>query len=347
MNRSLVFAYPGDLSLKTGGYGYDRKVIEGLKAIGWEVKLLGLGDGFPAPSDTTLNRAGEALSALPDGSHVVIDGLAFGVLEGFALKEAERLRIVALVHHPLALETGLSDEEQRRFRERERKALSAARHVIVTSPMTARELVANYDVAAADITVALPGTEKASTVPSQNSVPHTLSVGTLSRRKGHDVLLSALKQVEDLPWTATIVGSKTLDPATSKALADQVDRLELGQRVELAGEVDEPRTYFARADIFALASRYEGYGMVFAEALSHGLPIVACHAGAVPEVVPEEAGFLVPVDDVDAFSAALRRLLSNPDERSAKAEGARRAGATLPDWAETAKIISNALDKIS
>ena len=87
--------------------------------------------------------------------------------------------------------------------------------------------------------------------------------------------------------------------------------------------------------------------MVFAEALSHGLPIVACHAGAVPEVVPEEAGFLVPVDDVDAFSAALRHLLSDPDERSAKAEGARRAGAILPDWAETVKIISNALDKIS
>lgn len=347
MSRSLVFAYPGDLSLKTGGYGYDRKVIEGLKAIGWEVELLGLGDGFPAPSDITLDRAGEALSALPDGSLVVLDGLAFGVLEGFALKEAERLRIVALVHHPLALETGLSDEEQRRFRESERKALSAARHVIVTSPMTARELVANYDAAASDITVALPGTEKASTVPSQNSVPHILSVGTLSRRKGHDVLLSALKQVEDLHWKATIVGSKTLDPATSKALADQVETLELGKRVELAGEVEEPRTYFARADIFALASRYEGYGMVFAEALSHGLPIVACHAGAVPEVVPEEAGFLVSVDDVDAFSAALRRLLNDPDERSAKAEGARRAGAILPDWAETAKIISNALDKIS
>lgn len=347
MSRSLVFAYPGDLSLKTGGYGYDRKVIAGLKAIGWEVELLGLGDGFPAPSDTTLDRAGKALSALPDGSLVVIDGLAFGVLEGFALKEAERLWIVALVHHPLALETGLSDEEQRRYRESERKALSAARHVIVTSPMTARELVANYDVGASHVTVALPGTEKASTVPPQNSVPNILSVGTLSRRKGHDVLLSSLKQAEDLPWTATIVGSKTLDPATSKALADQVDRLELGQRVVLAGEVEEPRTYFAKADIFALASRYEGYGMVFAEALSHGLPIVACHAGAVPEVVPEEAGFLVPVDDVDAFSAALRRLLNDPEERSAKAEGARRAGAILPDWAETAKIISNALDKIS
>lgn len=347
MSRSLVFAYPGDLLLKTGGYGYDRQVIEGLKALGWRVKLLPLGDGFPMPTEETLRNAGEALSSLPDGALVVIDGLAFGVLDAWAQVEADRLRIVALVHHPLALETGLSDDEQRHFRDRERAALATVRHVIVTSPMTARELTANYNVEASDITVALPGTEKAAPARASSSLPHILSVGTLSRRKGHDVLLAALKSVEDLPWQATIVGSKTLDPATSAALAHQVETLGLGGRVTLAGEVADPRTYFATADIFALASRYEGYGMVFAEALSHGLPIVACHAGAVPEVVPEDAGILVPVDDVTAFAAALRRLLSDPRERQARAAASQRAGAVLPDWAQTAKIISNTLDRIA
>lgn len=347
MSRSLVFAYPGDLSLKTGGYGYDRQVIDGLQAIGWQVQLLQLGDGFPMPTAQTLRSAGEALSSLPDGALVVIDGLAFGVLDAWAQVEADRLRIVALVHHPLALETGLSDDEQRQFRDRERAALATARHVVVTSPMTARELAANYDVRASDITVALPGTEKAAPAQATNSVPHILSVGTLSRRKGHDVLLAALKSVKDLAWQATIVGSKTLDPATSAALAHQVETLALGERVTLAGEVAAPRTYFATADIFALASRYEGYGMVFAEALSHGLPIVACHAGAVPEVVPENAGILVPVDDITAFAAALRRLLSDPRERQARAAASLQAGALLPDWAQTAKIISNTLDRIA
>lgn len=347
MSRSLVFAYPGDLSLKTGGYGYDRQVIDGLQALGWQVKLLPLGDGFPVPTEHTLRSAGETLSSLPDGALVVIDGLAFGVLDAWAQVETDRLRIVALVHHPLALETGLSDAEQRHFRDRERAALATVRHVVVTSPMTARELAANYDVQASDTTVALPGTEKAASPQASGAVPHILSVGTLSRRKGHDVLLAALKSVEDLPWQATIVGSKTLDPATSAALAHQVETLELGERVMLAGEVADPRTYFAKADIFALASRYEGYGMVFAEALSHGLPIVACHAGAVPEVVPEDAGLLVPVDDVTAFAAALRRLLSDPRERQARAAASLQAGALLPDWAQTAKIISNTLDRIA
>ena len=347
MSRSLVFAYPGDLSLKTGGYGYDRQVIDGLQALGWQVKLLPLGNGFPMPTEETLRSAGEALSSLPDGTLVVIDGLAFGVLDAWAKVEADRLRVVALLHHPLALETGLSDDEQRHFRDRERAALASVRHVVVTSPMTARELVANYEVQDSDITVALPGTEKAVTAQASSSMPHILSVGTLSRRKGHDVLLAALKSVENLTWQATIVGSKTLDPATSNALAHQLDTLALGERVTLAGEVADPRTYFATADIFALASRYEGYGMVFAEALSHGLPIVACHAGAVPEVVPEDAGILVPVDDVTAFASALRRLLSDPRERHVRAAASQRAGALLPDWAQTAKIISNTLDRIA
>lgn len=347
MSRSLVFAYPGDLSLKTGGYGYDRKIIGELNALGWRVELLPLGDGFPMPDETTLESAEHALSALSDGTLVVIDGLAFGILDRWAREHRERLRIVALVHHPLALETGLSNEEQRDFREREKSALAAARHVIVTSPMTARELAENYCVEPSRITVALPGTEKATASAVNNTVPHILAVGTLSRRKGHDVLLSALKSLEELSWQATIVGSRTLDPVTSEAVFRQVEALELGDRVTLVGEVEDTAAYFASADIFALASRYEGYGMVFAEALSHGLPIVACHAGAVPDVVPDDAGILVPVDDVTAFGTALRRLLQDPAERLARAEASRRAAALLPDWAETARIISSALDEVS
>ncbi len=347
MRRDLTFAYPGDLSLKTGGYGYDRKVIQGLTAAGWDVRLLPLGDGFPAPTEAGLEAANNALSALPDGELVVIDGLAFGVLDGWARDHAARLRIVALVHHPLALETGLSEGAQQQLRQSERAALACVRHVIVTSPMTARELATNYGVDPAAITIALPGTETVTALNSANPALQILSVGTLSRRKGHDVLLAALKAVEDLDWQATIIGSKTLDPATSGALERQVEALQLGERVQLLGEVADTRLHFTRADVFALASRYEGYGMVFAEALAAGLPIVACHAGAVPDVVPEDAGFLVPVDDVSAFAAALRRLLSDPAERQVRAAASRTAGAELPTWDDTAQIISEALDRIS
>ncbi len=100
-----------------------------------------------------------------------------------------------------------------------------------------------------------------------------------------------------------------------------------------------------QADIFALASRYEVTAWFLRKALSHGLPIVACAAGAVPEVVPDTAGFLVPVDDVDAFANALRSLLTQARPHP-KAEGAAKAGECLPSWDETAATLSSRLQEL-
>lgn len=344
MTRKLTFAYPGDLKLKTGGYGYDREVIAGLEALGWLVEPLSLGDGFPAPSQPVKLEAERRLSTLPDDALVVIDGLAFGVLENWAAHEAARLKIIALVHHPLALETGLDPNSQRQLWESERKALSFARHIIVTSPMTARELIANFEVSGQNVTIALPGTKPAAVSACIGEPRHIVSIGTLTPRKAHHVLIEALKQIEDLPWRATIAGSKRFAPENVKMLERQIEALGLGDRVMLVGECDDARALLAEADIFALASRYEGYGMVFAEALSQGLPIVACNAGAIPDVVPKEAGFLVSVDDTRAFADALRQLLENKALHKRMAEAARHAGERLPRWEKTAQNISKILD---
>lgn len=346
MTRTLFFAYPGDLELKTGGYAYDRQLIHGLQQLGWQVELLSLGDGFPAPSADALALAERQLSALPGGVLVMIDGLAFGVMNEWARREARRLRIIALVHHPLALETGLPADVADALRHSEQQALAFVRHVVVTSPETARTLSSSYGVRQADITIALPGTEQRTLARGGNDLVHIVSVGTLTTRKGHDVLIDALDRMRDLPWRASIIGNRSLDPATADALDDQLKRLDLGERVRLCGEVSDVPAVLETADIFALASRYEGYGMVFAEALAQGLPIVTCHAGAVPDVVPAQAGVLVPVDDVEAFSGALRRFITKPDLRREFADAAAKAGAALPGWQDTAGIVSTCLKGI-
>jgi glycosyltransferase involved in cell wall biosynthesis len=346
VSRDLVFAYPGDLETRTGGYGYDRRVVAALSDLGWNVRLLSLGEGFPNPNTKQLDEAGGMLSELADNSLVMIDGLAFGMMDEWAGREAKRLRIMALVHHPLALETGLDSDRQGAAATREKAALAQTRGVIVTSHATAAELAANYAVPTERIVVAIPGIDPAPLAAGGGDPPLILGIGTLTRRKGHDILISSLEKLRDLPWTCRIVGSKTLDPGVAAELEQQIVRSRLDDRIELAGQIDDTRSEFAKADIFALASRYEGYGMVFAEALAQGLPIVGCAAGAVPDVVPESAGFLVPPDDPDAFAAALRRLLKEPETRISMADASAIAGAKLPSWRDTAVIISDFLETV-
>jgi glycosyltransferase involved in cell wall biosynthesis len=95
-----------------------------------------------------------------------------------------------------------------------------------------------------------------------------------------------------------------------------------------------------------LPSRYEGFGMAYAEAIAHGLPAIGTTAGAIPEIVPESAGVLVPPDDGPALAAALRHLIESRTARAQLAEGARIAAKSLPTWSESAKLFSDAIERV-
>jgi glycosyltransferase involved in cell wall biosynthesis len=166
-------------------------------------------------------------------------------------------------------------------------------------------------------------------------------------RKGHDILLQALALLADLEWTVSIVGGAT-DEDYSRSLRDLATKLGLNERVHFRGKLapDALTACYVRASVFALATRYEGYGMVFAEAMVHGLPIVTCAAGAVPDTVPADAGMLVPADDVAAFAGALRRVLADAGHRNALASGSARHGQDLPSWDDTARIVSAVLKNV-
>jgi glycosyltransferase involved in cell wall biosynthesis len=346
----LAFAVPGNLETRTGGYIYDRRLILELRRMGWTVEHLAWGASFPRPNPADLTAATRSLAALPDGSLVLIDGLAFGAMPELAEAEGRRLRLVGLVHHPLANETGLTAARKEALLASERRALHSAHAVICTSETTAKTLDADYGVAPDRIAVARPGTDpaKSPAAPPRMTadVLQLLSVGTVSHRKGHDLLVDALALVTDLPWTCVIAGSLEREPETVAIVREEISRLGLGERIVLAGEIADLCVLYRRADIFVLPSRYEGYGMAFAEALQHGLPVIGTTGGAVPEVVPPSAGILVPPDDVAALAVALGRMISDPAARRGFAAGASDAAAALPRWQETARRVAAALRAI-
>jgi hypothetical protein len=231
--------------------------------------------------------------------------------------------------------------------QREAANLALAAHVVVPSPHTKRILVADFGVDADAISIALPGFAPPDPRRAPLDPPLILSVGLIAARKGHDVLIDALARITDLEWQAQIVGG-THDRGVMAALTAQVDRLGLGARLQFRGRMEEAdlATLYTQATVFALATRYEGYGMVFGEALLHGLPIVTCAAGAVPETVPQGAGVLVPVDDAEAFAGALRHLLTDAPAHHAMAAVSTSAGHVLPRWSDTAAVMGRVLDSL-
>jgi len=345
---TLELLLPGDPETLTGGYIYDRRIVEQLAARGWTIHVRSLEPSFPAPDRAALVHAGGVLDAIESSQLVVIDGLALGAMPDLIAKHAARLKLVALIHHPLAAETGLTMQQQTRLRQSERDALEHVLHVIVTSRWTRRALI-DTGIDEARITVVEPGTSPAPLARgSGSSCANLLCVATLTPRKGHAVLFDALARVSDRSWRLDCVGSAARDPATTAALERQLDALGLSGRVRLRGETtaESLETCYDRADLFVLASFVEGYGMAHAEALAHGLPIVTTTAGALAETIPPTAAIHVAPGDPAALADALAQVLDDATLRAALARGAAAARATLPTWDDAGARFDAALEAL-
>ena len=339
-NDEIAFVVPGPLYQLTGGYLYDRRIVEGLRARGRVVRVIELAGGDPAVP----------LASLADGMVAVIDGLGLPGLAEAIPSEAQRLRLVAFVHGPLAKETDLSPADARQAVALEAATLSRVRGVLCPSRSTAAAL-ASYEVAADRIAIVPPGTTQPNppVQPRHGPVRALLCVANLLPHKGHAVLVQALAQIRDLQWSLLCIGSLERDPDTAQEIQQMISSAGRGANITLAGE-RPPQAVgaaYRAADLFVLPSFHEGYGMVYAEAMAHGLPIVATSAGAIPETVPCEAGLLVAPGDPAALAQGLRLVLAHPAIAARLAAGSRAAGSRLPDWPETTERWERELDRLA
>lgn len=335
--RSIHFAVPGTIQRKTGGYGYDRRIIDGLRNRGRDVRLHELEGRFPRPDATAVTAATNMIESAPDGALVIVDGLALPAFEWRIEHASQRLCVIALVHHLLSDETSLDAADRRVLGEIETRCLGAVRHVIVTSPATVTSVL-GVGVPRENISAVTPGTEPVSTarIPDCDGTGplRLLSVGSVIPRKGHHNLIRALAACRMRDWRLTVVGSLRADTATTADICGLIDSEDLADRILLTGEVDDARLQaeYRRADVFVLASEFEGYGMAFAEAMAHGLPIVGSGGGAVADTVPGDCGLLVSAGDAAALTDALDRVMTDAPFRRGLTAGASRAGRQLPSW---------------
>jgi glycosyltransferase involved in cell wall biosynthesis len=320
-------------------------MADGLRRRGWDISVVELEASFPKPTAAAVSGAADALASLAAGTLVIMDGLALSALPDLIEREAARLRIVALVHLPLAADVSFDPDSRARFAAAEHRALVASALVVVTGTATL-DLLERYSLPRGRVVVVEPGTDPAPlSRGSGGPAVRLLCVATINSGKGHDVLLSALAAVPNRDWHLACAGSLTRDRAAADRVRGLVRQLELEDRVTLAGELDAAAlaACYDHADVFVLATRRETYGMAVAEALAHGLPVVSTTTGAIPDLVGHDAGLLVPPGDVDALAEALSRVIVDAGLRAHLAAGARQVRDRLPGWEQAAARMDAAL----
>jgi glycosyltransferase involved in cell wall biosynthesis len=337
-----------DPARPSGGNAYDRQVCRGLAALGWAVHQHPIAGAWPRPGAAGHAALARAIRRIPDGAVVLHDGLIASAAPEALVPQVRRLRQVVLVHMPLGHRP--PDDEASAVRAREREALAAAVAVVTTSAWTRRRLQELYALPADRVHVAEPGVDTARLAPGTAAGDALLCVAAVTPDKGHDVLLDALATATDLAWRCACVGSLDRDSAFADGVRRATRKKGLGDRVRFPG----PRTgreldrAYADADVLVLASRAETYGMVVAEALARGLPVIAAEVGGVTEALGHgddgtRPGLLVAPGDAAALGAALRAWLGDAELRGRLRRAARERRASLCGWPATTSVLAGVL----
>ncbi|MBT9368749.1 glycosyltransferase family 4 protein [Rhizobium sp. CSW-27] len=346
MSPAIIFLSSADYARRTGGYVYNKRLIEALQDQGAAVQPLTLPTGFPTVPER--DRAGllATLCALPAGSVVLTDHIYLcDLAEVFA---ACTVPVVPIFHHSLVEEQGLSaDERALALRQAEATAIARSARVLVSSGETAHYLRNHYGADPQKLRVAIPGNPDVprSAAGRQTGTAHILSVGAVIARKRYDYMLEVAAHLTDLDWRWQIAGDPQRDPAHFAALTARARDLGLADRLTFLGDVSDEalETAWQQADLYVATSSYEGYGMAVAEALRHGVPAVTTASGAVATWA---TGGVVqaPSDDPAAMAALMRPLLRDRAPLQTLADAAWTFGQTLPGWEETFAGVAGWLD---
>ena len=363
----LRLVVPGNVRHNSGGNVYNAALARELAVLGVDVEICPLDGGWPVGSAGDRKRLaallrddGGATGSAGAGQTVtIVDGLlACGAPDELAAAAAAGRPAWILLHMPLD-DTGQDEAGL------ERRALRAAAGVICTSTSAASRTLARHGLDG--VRVALPGTDTAA-LATGSEPPHLLAVAALLPNKDQSLLLAALSALTHLPWTASLIGSDTADPAYAARLRHTVKQLELQDRVRIPGELrgGALEAEWAAADLSLLISQAETFGLVVTESIARGVPVVVrAGTGAVealaagtsdptPAPAAERTGehgtatlpgtAVALGADPAPLTDVLRRWLSEPALCARWRAAAVDARDRLPGWDVTARTVLEAVN---
>ncbi|APH57222.1 Glycosyltransferase [Granulibacter bethesdensis] len=349
----IFFIQPAATDPTAGGHRYNRELIEALQQKGHSVTDITLKARFVHNAKVAEEEAGQVFSTLMassgQNSRIVIDGMS---LPAFHHLPSSALRcLTPLVHRPGAAgQRGDCPGPDANVQQAEQTVLSAVSHAVVTLEQTRDRLIREYGVADAQISVVESGfaayAPASGTRNRDSSSPcEILSVGTLVKRKGYDVLLKALARLTDLSWHLTITGNTQRDPAYVEVIREQAEQAGLSSRVTLLSCPGHGalQTLWEAADLYAQASWWDGPLSAALQSLRRGIPLAITASQEAAMKLPLNAGALCAPGDYETLSKVLRRLIFDDSLRKSYATAAWNFGAGLPGWDMQAQAFIHAL----
>lgn len=326
--------------LPTGGNVYNRRVVEAwprqepVELVSWTPESAGLPD---------LDASDDAV--------IVVDSLhARHPTALQALRNAwPTATLVLLAHYLHCIDPHEADSEAAAA---ERTALEMFDGAVATSRFTEQVLVEEGG-SVERIRVVPPGLDERYRHPcpprSEEALPRMLTVANLLPEKGLQSFVDVLAGLRSTPWRWTLVGDASLDPEYADGVYRRIQETGLSERVTHVGPVspDILRTWYDRADLYVLPSRFETRSLSMREAMARGLPVVGYRVGGVAENFGgASAGHLVPPRNPTALRSALRSLLTAPMARRYAGRTAWRRSRSFPTWAEAARRFREKVDAL-
>jgi glycosyltransferase involved in cell wall biosynthesis len=309
------FLIPGDINQLTGGYIYNRKMIEGLVSKGHEVEVHNPGSDFPFPGKESLGNCRRIFSSIGRGEPIVIDSLALGPCEKIIVQFAGNNPMVGLIHLPLFMNPSFTQIEKSVFKAQESRAYKKMRFLIAVS-MHTRQLIHECGIDNSSIFVVHPQAESPTRKTFYPSLPHNLlCIANYTRNKGHSTLITALAGLKSFDWVLSCYGDQTMEIEYALKLIKEVKELGLDDRISLNGPLQHQSLteIYLQADLFILPSEYESYPMVLVESLVHGIPVIAAEAGGIPELVPDGTGYFFEPGNAGSLEKVIQKLLTQVD----------------------------------
>lgn len=339
----------GRLDTVSGGYLYDRKLVEYLRRQGDTVEIVSLPwQGYGR--HLLHNFSADLRRRLVNGRFDLLlqDELnhpSLFLLNGW-LRRRVNYPLVGIVHH-LRVSEARAAWQNALYRPIEHRYLASLDGFIFNSETT-RQVVFDLTAENAEkkpFVVAPPAgdrfefdiTEDGVAMRARAAGPlQVVFVGNVIARKGLHTLLAALARLPRADWRLAVVGDTAVDPRYFTSLQPQLAKL--GENVRLYGRLPDAELadVIRQSHVLAVPSNYEGFGIVYLEAMGAGLPAIATTAGAAGEIISNGVdGWLIAPDDDAALTRHLAQLHTNRDQLAQMGQAALARWRHHPTWAES------------